>query len=375
MIMNSLYIHIPFCIKKCAYCDFYSINYDKNLVENYIKVLTSQIHKIDCDFNTIYIGGGTPTILEARFMKSLLHALRKVSKKVTEFTIEANPDSITDDKIKLFLDYGVNRISIGVQSLNDVKLNKLGRLHSAKRAIDSVFLAKKNGIRNISIDLIFGVWQETIIEWKSELKGAVQLPITHISTYSLTYEKNTPISEFLKKGKIKELNDTETAAMYRYAMNFLPKNGYSQYEISNFAKKGYECKHNLSYWKNNPYVGLGAGAVSYCAGQRQKNVSDVQKYINTLERNKSVVTDREKLSPEKSARETAAIKIRTADGINREWFRKKTGFDIFKLEKKVLKCLEKQGLICYGKRGKLKDTLMLTRKGFLFCDLVSGELL
>lgn len=373
--MRSLYIHIPFCVKKCIYCDFCSVNYTKNIAEVYVDALCGQIRKLDKDFYTIYIGGGTPTILDFRLIKQLLNELRVISKRAIEFTVEANPDSMTRDKIKLFQELGVNRISIGVQSLNNTKLSKLGRLHSAEKAFSSVYLAREEGFKNINIDLIFGVWQETMAEWKKDLGDAVKLPVTHISSYSLTYEKRTPLSKLLKKRKVVQIDDSLAAKMYEHTMNFLPKHNFLQYEISNFAKKGFECKHNCSYWKNEPYVGLGVSAVSYCEGQRMRNTSDIQKYISALKHAKSPVIYREKLSAKKSAKELAAIKIRTSEGINLGWFRQKTGFDFFDLEKNALSSLVSQKLLTCRKAGIKEAAICLTKKGFLFCDSVSTQLL
>ncbi len=201
-IAKSLYIHIPFCRAKCPYCDFYSTPYQKDIADCYIKTLCKKLEKINNKFLTIYIGGGTPSVLDKELLGRLLKSLKKVIGKDCEFTIEANPESLDEDKIKIFRDYGINRISIGVQSLRDEKLNKLRRVHSAAQARKAVALAKKSGFKNISIDLIFGVWQESLESWQSELKEAVKLGATHISVYSLTYEKNTQFFKELKKRKV-----------------------------------------------------------------------------------------------------------------------------------------------------------------------------
>ncbi|MBU2504692.1 MAG: radical SAM protein, partial [Candidatus Omnitrophica bacterium] len=177
--VESLYIHIPFCRKKCFYCDFYSVNYKENLASVYIETLCKQIDKLEDDFSTIYIGGGTPTVLGAPHLGKLLKSLKRVSKKVIEFTVEANPESLDEANIELFLAEGVNRLSIGAQSVNEGKLKKLGRIHSVKQAQEAVFLAKKKGFKNISIDLIFGLWNEDLAGWQEELSWAVKLPVTH----------------------------------------------------------------------------------------------------------------------------------------------------------------------------------------------------
>ena len=371
----SLYIHIPFCRRKCVYCDFYSIIYDNKAASSYIDVLTDQIKKIDKGPSSIYIGGGTPTALEPDLLKRLFKALEPYSQNVSEFTIEANPESLDGEKAKLLLDSGVNRLSIGIQSLNDQKLKRLGRLHDSKRALDAVAKAERAGFKNISADFIFGVWGETPEEWKKELEKIAKLPVTHISCYSLTYEKGTPLFSVLENKSISPVGEDVAASMYEAAIDILSLGGFKQYEVSSFAKEGFRCAHNVSYWENSSYTGLGASAVSYAEGVRVKNVSDVSDYIKRFHSGKPLYEFREKLPPVKRARETAAIKIRTKDGIDFSWFRDKTGFDFMELERKALACLIEDGLIKYKKDGERLTGICLKRKGFLFCDTVSSALL
>lgn len=372
---SSLYIHIPFCKRRCIYCDFYSTIYDESLAVPYIDSLITQLNKLNGKFSTIYIGGGTPTALNTALLDKLLRILSGRFENNAEFTIEVNPESFDKDKAKLFLNHGVNRLSIGFQSINDKKLKALGRLHDSKKADEAVSLAGKSGFKNISIDLIFGVWSEDLKSWKAELKEAVKLPVQHISCYSLTYEKGTPLWDALRNGSVKPHNEDLSASMYECAIDALSLYGFKQYEVSNFAKKGYEAKHNLNYWDNNPYVGLGASAASYADGVRSKNISDIREYIRRVEAGKSVVESSERLSPAESARETAAVKIRTKAGIGFEWFKKKTGFDFMELERKAVKKLIEDDLIHYDKKGDSITGISLKRKGFLFCDTVSSALL
>lgn len=368
---NCLYIHIPFCRCKCHYCDFYSIPYQKDTAYEYINVLRGQIKKLGSDFSAIYIGGGTPTILEKRILKKLLYSLKDISRKAVEFTIEANPESLDEEKIDLFFDYGVNRLSIGVQSFNESKLRKLGRIHSVKQALDAVALSEKK-IKNISIDLIFGVWEETSRDWHKELEEAVKLPIKHISVYALTYEKNTPLFRKIKRKEFVPLSDDISAKMYKFSMEYLPKNDFFHYEISNFSKKGFECKHNFNYWKNGSYIGLGPSAVSFQRGVRQKNISNLEVYIKKILTGESPSIFKEKLSLKRRAKESAAIKIRTKEGIDFEDFRKNTGFDLLKLQGDSVKELRRKRFLKYNKG---RRRICLTEKGFLFCDTVSSYLL
>jgi oxygen-independent coproporphyrinogen-3 oxidase len=238
-----------------------------------------------------------------------------------------------------------------------------------------VSLAKKEGFKNIGIDLIFGVWQETLKNWEKELRQACNLGISHISSYNLTYEKHTPLFKKLKSKEIYPLSEENVCTMYKYTMSYLPKHGFLQYEISNFAKKGFECKHNLNYWQNNSYLGLGPSAVSYCAGVRQRNIAGIKEYIAKVMQKENPVSFKEKLIPQKRARETAALKIRTKEGINFHWFRQKTGFDFMNLEKNATEFLHRQRLVKYLKNNNQAGGICLTEKGFLFCDSVCAELL
>jgi len=371
----SLYIHIPFCKRKCFYCNFYSDLYDSSLASSYIDALAGQVDGLRYDFKTIYIGGGTPTALDRDLLARLLKGLAKRASPETEFTIEANPESLDDGKAKFLLDSGVNRISIGVQSLRDEKLKKLGRIHTARKALDSVRSAAKDGFKNISVDLIFGVWGENVESWKKELEEVVKLPVTHVSPYELTYEKGTPLFSALKNKSITPLDDDLTAAMYEAAIDALGLRGIKQYEVSNFAKAGYECRHNMNYWENNEYIGLGPSAVSYIDGVRSRNVSAISEYLRRAAEGKSLVESSEKLSPARRAKETAAIKIRTREGIDFRWFKDKTGFNLPELEKRALEELIAKGLIKYTKKDNVPSGIALKRKGFLFCDMVSSALL
>ena len=372
----SLYIHIPFCRRKCIYCDFYSVIESGAAVDSYTDILIEQMKNIPVDrFHTIYIGGGTPTVLNIGQLKKLLKGLERYSKNISEFTIEANPESLDKEKAKLFFDSGINRISIGFQSAREEKLKKLGRIHTARKAEEAVAIAGAAGFKNISIDLIFGLWDESPEEWKKELEYVVKLDVTHVSCYALTYEKHTPLFDAVKNKSIVPLDDDIAASMYEIAIDSLALRGFKQYEVSNFAKSGFECAHNMNYWRNNTYIGLGAGAVSYMEGRRGKNVPDVKEYIRRYEMGRDLVESSEKLSPIKRAKETAAVKIRTRDGIDFKWFKDQTGYAFCELERKALPKLIENGLVKYKKDGDKAIGIALKRKGFLLCDTVSSALL
>jgi len=372
---SSLYIHIPFCRRRCLYCDFYSTIHDIDTAKRYIDVIAQQIDALEGGFSTAYIGGGTPTVLENDILSGLLKSVKKVVTPGAEWTVEANPDSLDDQKLSLMRECGVNRLSIGVQSLKEEKLKRLGRIHGVRKAVESIDLAAKKGFSNISIDLIFGVWGENLESWQTELEEATALPATHVSCYQLTYEKGTPLFEAMKNKSVVPLDDDTVAEMYACAIDKISVRGFEQYEVSNFARANFQCRHNLNYWNNDPYAGIGASAVSYVDGVRQSNVSDVKEYIKRYDEGRSLVASSEKLDPVRSAKETAAVKIRTKGGIDFAWFKEKTGFDLLELEKKALPKLIDQGLIKYTRAGQSVTGIRLNRQGFLFCDTVSSELL
>ncbi|MDP2921845.1 MAG: radical SAM family heme chaperone HemW [Candidatus Omnitrophota bacterium] len=368
--MPALYIHIPFCSKKCLYCDFYSLPYSKDFASSYLRVILKQIDKLDQDISSIYIGGGTPSALSLETLDKLLKGLKRFIRKDMEFSIEVNPESVDKEKLKLFIDKGVNRISVGVQSFDDKKLKELGRIHDSEQAIKAIEFSKGAGFKNISIDMIFGNSGENLYAWQSDLEKAAACGVQHISSYSLSYEKDAPIFKMKEEGSIAPLDDEVMAEMYKYATAYLPEKGFQRYEVSNFAKPGFECKHNLNYWGNNPYIGIGPSAVSYMGGARAENVKDVKEYIDRFNKGMDPAISREELAPIQMARETASVKIRTKEGISYDWFKDKTGFGFLELEKDALEGLAEQGLIEYNKK-----SARLTDKGFLFSDTVSSAFL
>ncbi len=370
---KSLYIHIPFCQKKCPYCDFYSVNYNQDWASAYVDAICQQISELDGSFSTIYIGGGTPTVLDLHLFGKMIKSLKRFTNSAEEFTVEANPESLSSDKVKFLLQQGVNRISVGVQSLNNDKLKRLGRIHSSSQGEKVLLLAKKHGFKNISADFIFGVWQESVENWKAELQQITNLPVNHISTYALSYEKNTP---FFVKFKDKSRNDVyekKIADMYKYTLKYLPLRKFTHYEVSNFSNVGFMCRHNAYYWQNNQYLGLGPSSVSFLNGLRSKNISNLEHYISSVHKGKSIVAFQERLSLVDKAKETAALKIRTKEGINFQWFKQKTGFDLIQIKSQAIQRQLDQRLIRYKTSKKGYVGVCLTTKGFLFADDVSAD--
>lgn len=369
---KSLYIHIPFCRRRCIYCDFYSLSYKESAANSLINTLCRQIAALEPVYETIYVGGGTPTALSFPLLKKLFIQLLKVSRKALEFTVEANPESLSKDKIRLFADYRVNRLSVGCQSFNFKKLQFLERAHTRAQAVAAVENVKKYGFENISLDLIFGLPIESDKTWKEDLKQAVNLPVKHLSFYMLTYEEKTRLYEALRSGKFTALSDEKVAFMYQEAIAYLFSHGFKQYEISNFSQKGFRCQHNFRYWLNEPYLGLGPSAVSFWQRRRQKNISSVAKYIEAVKSKARIWDYHQELSELESARETAALKIRTTEGINLKWFKEKTGFALKDLLGESFKALLREKLIRYERK---REIIALTQKGTLFADTVSSEFL
>ena len=308
----SLYIHVPFCERKCDYCSFYSVRKNNELINLWLDGISREAEKykyINSQIKTLYIGGGTPTVLNLFHWEKLMNIIRvnfDISCMI-EATCEANPNSLSHKHIKFLIDNKFTRISLGVQSLNDNELLTLGRIHDSKQAIESMELIRKLGM-NLSCDLIFAIPGQNLRTWDKSLRLVMKYA-SHISTYQLTLEENTPLS---KKYDNEELN-MQGYKFYRYAQYILPKNKFMQYEISNFARENFECRHNIAYWNQDNVIALGPSAVSYIDGVRISNPATLEKYLADVN-NKEY----EKLSEREKLIELAILSMRTKWGIKRE---------------------------------------------------------
>ncbi|MEK7699233.1 MAG: radical SAM family heme chaperone HemW, partial [Planctomycetota bacterium] len=280
---KALYIHIPFCVKRCNYCDFNSTVSASNTIDRYLDAVEREFETLKDRylFHTVYIGGGTPTVLNEfqleRLLDSAIH-YGMVSDNTKEFTVEANPATLTETKARLLKERLVNRISMGVQSFQDKHLKTLGRIHTGDDAKDTFALLRRAGFHNINIDLIFGCPGQTLDDWEKDLEAAIGLNPEHVSTYALTYEDETPLARDMQNKVISKLDESVELEMYKTAITYGTNNGYNHYEISNFAKSGYECLHNYFYWKNLSYAGVGAGAFSFINGVRTAHEKNVLSY-------------------------------------------------------------------------------------------------
>lgn len=393
----GIYIHIPFCLSKCGYCDFNSYEGMEGAIGEYVRAVKREISLISLqpyDIVSIFFGGGTPTILESGQLIEILESFRKLFNLTAdaEITIEANPETLTLDKLKKLRRGGFNRISIGVQSFNDRFLKKLGRIHDSKKAYQGILSARNAGFENISIDMMFGIPDETLSDWESDIKTVIELKPEHISTYNLTIEKGTQFwSETQAKACGYQLPDEDKQLeMYEKGIELLTKAGYEHYEISNFAKlcsdrsesNGWKCLHNQIYWRNEEYLGMGAGAYSYIDGERRWNIKNPTEYIKAImlpphsppykggDKGRVAVAGSERLDSKKVMGETIMMGLRMLNGINLQSFKKRFGVELKSIYSDTISQLLKDNLVVFD-NGNFK----LTHKGLLFYNDVAAEFL
>ena len=347
--MAGIYIHIPFCTKVCTYCDFYKMVAKDSWKEKYVDYLLKELEMrkdLLGNIKTVYIGGGTPSSLKLELQTKIFEALKSYINvnDLTEFTIEANPDDITETLVKLWQENGINRISLGIQSLKKKKLKKLGRTHNSKTVKKAIKLITSSGIKNINADLIYGVGNEWFCKIKSDIKKLIRLGITHISTYSLIIEEKTIIKKQLNEGKFKPMDEEKDAKTYQRIRSFLAKKGFVHYEISNFAKPGFESKHNLTYWNNQNYLGLGAGASYYIDDTRYTNIMNLEAYYHGIDNGELNYLELSKLHKEEQMSEHVILGLRKMSGFNIKEFEERFELSVFdafpivteKIENKIL---------------------------------------
>ncbi len=372
--MAGIYIHIPFCKKRCIYCDFYSTT-DNALIDKYIDALcdefTKRIHEIDKDnVTTIYIGGGTPSQLSIHQLSRVINYMKAVVAfdKIQEFTIEVNPDDVTLDYMKRCYSLGINRVSMGVQSFIDNELRAINRRHNSAQAREAVYLIKKAGFNNISIDLIYGLPLQNIDSWKFSINEALSLDVPHISCYNLSYEEGTLLYKMREKGDIIECEENVCVQMYEILVSTLKKSGYKHYEISNFAKDDNYSKHNTNYWNLTPYLGLGASAHSYDGYVRRYNPSSIGDYMKKIKT--GIAYEKESETILEKYNEFVMINLRTMWGININQVKLMFGNDICEL---LVKYSHK--FINSGDLVRKQDTILLTEKGVLLSDYIIRDLM
>ena len=366
----GLYIHIPFCKQKCYYCDFISFPHKEEIHIRYIQALEKEIKDFksknkDAKISTIYIGGGTPSYIDSKYIKEILAYFNKLDFK--EATIEINPGTVNKQKLKDYKEAGINRLSIGLQSTDDEILKQIGRIHKFQDFLNTYQLAKEVGFENINIDLMIGIPNQNIETIKKSLEEVIKLHPTHISVYSLIVEENTVISKLLEENKIKLPNEEEERNMYWYVKNFLELHEYNHYEISNFSKKGFESKHNLDCWKQEEYIGFGLAAHSYTDMTRYSNTNNLEQYMinceqNNFDKNRIIQEEQNNFTQEQ---EYMLIGLRKIDGISINCFKNKFGENPIFVFKNELNKLVNDKLLQIS-----SDNIKLTNKGIDLANLV-----
>ncbi len=378
----GLYIHIPFCLKKCPYCDFYSIT-DTSLHPAFIDALVSEMRMTrggNLTFDTLYIGGGTPSVLDAKTIGKIIGTARESYEILAdaEITLEVNPGTVSLNKFEGYQHAGVNRINIGVQSFDPVNLHFLGRIHSGRDARAAITWAQKTGFKNIGLDLIYGIPNQTKKSWLMDLKLAVESEPQHLSCYILSFEPGTPLYRDRQEGRLKPLAEPQVCELFETTLEFLSDHGYVQYEISNFARgsvgssglKGAELnrsRHNMKYWKFVPYIGLGPSAHSFLEPKRYWNCADVEKYIQDLEAEKLPRAGEERLSMEQLVIEAIYLGLRQTKGILIDVFDKKFGVNFKTMFEDIITVLEARGFVELS-----QNRCALTSRGMLYLDSIAA---
>lgn len=372
--MAGIYIHIPFCKSRCIYCGFYSTTL-LDLRKKYINAvcLEMELRKnyIREPFSTIYLGGGTPSLLDEAELTKLFLYINNVYDvdRNAEITMECNPDDITPEFTNMLNRLPINRVSMGAQTFADSRLRLLHRRHNSDEVKHAVKLLREAGIKNISIDLMFGFPDESLSQWKEDISAALALNVEHISAYSLMYEEDTPLWKMLDTGKVKEIDEELSLTMFKELVCQLTDAGYEHYEISNFARPGYRSRHNSSYWHQVPYIGLGAAAHSFDLNSRQWNVADLKLYIEEIN-NGIIPMEREELDNDTTFNDIITTALRTSDGI-----------DLNAMETRLGKRYRNTLISAAGKhieQGLLEirhDRLRLTSEGIFISDMVMSDLM
>lgn len=371
---RGLYIHIPFCLQKCRYCDFYSDTLvHRDWLERYTVALLAEIERQAQIFTpgrlaSIYIGGGTPSLLSSRQLNTIIEAVSrnfKIADQV-EISIEANPATLKLDWLQQITSIGINRLSLGVQSFSDQELKILGRVHNCQGVMDSIELLHKANLKNFNIDLIYGIPGQSIEDWLSNLQQAVECAPRHLSAYLLQPGNDTPMAADIEQGCLALLDDEIEAAMYYETLEFLPERGFEHYEISNFCQPGYECRHNLNYWQAGEYIGIGAGAVSYTNGRRYMNRINWREYVASLENAQGCeVEELEQMSPPELLADAMITGLRMCRGVNLKEYSERFNRDVIHEYAAIIDSGIAKGLL------KMEnEQLSLTKKGYFLSNEV-----
>lgn len=365
----GIYVHIPFCKKKCYYCDFLSFSNCEQKVEEYVQAMLEEIERgsnKNIIISTIYIGGGTPSIIKSQYIEIIIKQIRKsyIVANNAEITIEINPGTVNEEKIKKYKEIGINRISIGLQSTNNKILKEIGRIHDYERFLETYIIVKKLGIKNVNIDLMLALPNQSIEELKESIEKVIVLNPEHISIYSLILEEGTKLEKQILESEVFLPDEDIERQMYWLVKSKLEEKGYKHYEISNFAKQGYESKHNMNCWKQVEYLGFGLGAHSYFENSRYSNISNIDKYIKR-DFNKIIHEVQEEQDKQK---EYMLLGLRKIDGIKISEFKSKFSKNPLYVFRNELKELVEKGLLEVD-----LDDIKLTYKGIDLANIVWKE--
>ncbi len=379
--IEHLYVHVPFCAKKCAYCAFYSEAGDGELIQRYVDALIAELKMTAGDLNptTIFFGGGTPSLLNLRQWEQILQTIQAFPwNPAREWTVECNPATVSLDKARLLREGGVNRISMGAQSFDETLLDKLGRVHSREMIFKSFNTLRAAGFDNLNVDLMFAIPGQTMETWRKTLAEAQSLGSEHMSCYEVIYEEDTPLFDELRSGAIREDEDL-ACAMYEELLGAMASGGFRQYEVANFAKHSgagdsevpdRACRHNVNYWRGGSFYGLGPSAAGYVRGIRTRNWSSTKLYCYQLESGKRAIEFSEELPPLARAGELAAFGLRMNAGWPLEQFRRRTGFELpIEWKPEIERMIE----LGYGKLNR--DRFHLTDMGLRYADWAGSEFL
>jgi oxygen-independent coproporphyrinogen-3 oxidase len=378
--MASLYIHIPFCLSKCHYCAFDSCVAGEDIYRQYSGALTSELahlvkrtieQNIDTELNTLFIGGGTPTCLPRELLQGIIQnvfALFKMAPNV-EISVEANPGTVDVQYLEMLLETGVNRLSLGVQSFNNLELERVGRIHDEKGACSAIEAARTAGFDNINLDLMYGLPGQTPQSWRDSLEKGLSFVPEHLSLYQLTVEPDTLFNSLYENNTLRHPSEQEIFQMDKITKELCTSAGLHQYEISNYAFEGKECRHNINYWLNNDYLAAGTSAVSCLDGLRERRIADPIEYIRLINRNKSVVIEKECLSREASFRESVIMGLRMVQGVSR-----KALFERYSLDPKEYYGSTLNKLIEGGFLELTETHLRMTEKGWPLSNQIMSEL-
>ena len=329
---GALYIHVPFCAAKCRYCDFYSLAAGQFDSGEFLRALAVEMRAqapcLSKPLASVFVGGGTPTSIGQAGLEELLAIPADWLGSDTEFSVEANPGTLDGRRVEALVRAGVNRVNLGVQSLRTDELEKLGRIHSPQQARDAFNMLRQAGLRNIGLDLIYGIPGQGLQSWQASVAEALDLGPEHLSCYALSFEENTPLWQDLQTGRVEEMDEAEQEACWRHAISAAADAGLEHYEISNFARPGRQCRHNLTYWQNMPYVGLGPGAASYLGGVRRTNAPDLAAYVRFLRASQAPPASQEQLTGRPAMAETVMLALRLTQGLDLQAFEDRYGQDV-----------------------------------------------